>query len=128
MYKQYITMKTLNRIITFCLIFMSAIVIILIMGYKLFKGNAPVNFFTVMFMELLFIFITIVAYIYLFYFVRSKLRVIKYKRHGSADSIKRLTLTVTYTYICLLFFTIPVVAKQVIRFSGIISDLRMMMH
>ena len=50
-------MKTLNRI-TFCLIFMLAIVIIF---HKLFKGNAPVNFFTVMFMELSFIFITIVA-------------------------------------------------------------------
>ena len=57
MHKKYITMKTLNRI-TFCLIFMLAIVIIF---HMLFKGNAPVNFFTVMFMELSFIFITIVA-------------------------------------------------------------------
>ena len=37
-YKQYITMKTLYWIITFCLILILAIVIIFIMRYKLFKG------------------------------------------------------------------------------------------
>ena len=79
-------------------------------------------------MELSFIFITILAYVYLFQSVQSMFRAITNERHGGADSNKRLTLAVTCTYICLLLFTIPQVAKQVIQFSGVIKDLKMIMY
>ena len=128
MYKQYITMKTLYWIITFCLLFILAIVTIFIMRYELFKRYSQAVAFIVLFTELLFIFIIILAYIYLFYFARSKSREMTNKRHGGTDLNKRLTLTVTYTYLCLLLFTIPQVAKQVIQFTGVIRDLRTNMH
>ena len=128
MYKQYITMKTLYWIITFCLLFILAIVTIFIMRYELFKRYSQAVAFIVLFTELLFIFIIILAYIYLFYFARSKSREMTNKRHGGTDLNKRLTLTVTYTYLCLLLFTIPQVPKQVIQFTGVIRDLRTNMH
>ena len=121
-------MKTLYWIITFCLLFILAIVTIFIMRYELFKRYSQAVAFIVLFTELLFIFIIILAYIYLFYFARSKSREMTNKRHGGTDLNKRLTPTVTYTYLCLLLFTIPQVAKQVIQFTGVIRDLRTNMH
>ena len=96
MYKQYIIMKT---------------------KHDLFKQHLHVIIYVVYLTELLFIFITLVAYMYLFHFVQSKSGTIASRRHGGADLNKKLTLIVAYTYLCLLLFTLPQVAKQVIVFG-----------
>ena len=121
-YKNCITMKVLYRIIVFCLLYVLAIVILLAMRHNSFKRYSQVIVFILLLTELSFIFITIVAYIYLYHYVRSKSRAIANKRHGGADLSKKLTLTTICTYLCLLVFTLPLLAKQVIHFTGPISD------
>ena len=101
-----------------------AIVILLAMRHNSFKRYSQVIVFILLLTELSFIFITIVAYIYLYHYVRSKSRAIANKRHGGADLSKKLTLTIICTYLCLLVFTLPQLAKQVIHFTGSISDER----
>ena len=113
-YKQYITMKTLYWIITVCLALILAMAILVSLRYESFKRHSHIIVYLQLLTELSFIFITLVAYIHLFHFVRSQSSVIATKRHGGADLNKKLTLTVTYTYLCLLLFTLPQVAKQVI--------------
>ena len=68
------------------------------------------------------IIITIVAYIYLFYFVRSKTQKIVNQRHGGVDIDKKLMMTVTYTYICLLLFTLRHFTGVVINSNFSVSD------
>ena len=121
MYKQYITMKTLYWIITFvsfsfCLVLILATVIPVSLKHDLFKQHLHVIVYVVLLTELLFIFITLLGYMYLFHFVQSRSRTVASKRHGGADLNKKLTLTVAYTYLCLLLFTLPQVAKQVTVF------------
>ena len=99
-YKQYITMKTLYWIITVCMIFTLAIVIPVSLRHESLKRHSHVIFYIVFSTELSFISITLVAYIHLSHFVRSKSRMIATKRHGGVDLNKKLTLTVTYTYLC----------------------------
>ena len=110
-------MKTLYWIITLCLVLVLAIVIPVSLKHDLFKRHLHVIVYVVLLTELLFIFINLVPYINLFHFVRSNSRTTATKRHGGADLNKKLTLTVTYTYLCLLLFTLPQVAKQVIVFG-----------
>ena len=83
------------------------------------------NCFLILLAELSFVSIPIVAYIYLFHYVWSELRVTANKRHDRADLNKKLALTVTCTYLYLLVFTSPQLAKQVIHFRGPVSDKRM---
>ena len=59
-YKQYITMKK-YWIVAFCLLFILAIVILLIMRRKLFKRYLRVMVFTRLLTEFSLIFITVVA-------------------------------------------------------------------
>ena len=63
--------------------------------------------------EVLFIIITIVAYMYLFYFVRLKSQEIANARHGRIDFDKKLMMSIIYTYICLLVFTCPYFVEKV---------------
>ena len=127
-YKQYITMKTLYWIIIFCLLFVLVTVILFITRHMLFKQHSNKIFYLIPLTELSFIFITIVAYIYLFHYVRSKSRMVAKKRHGGADLNKKLTLTVTCTFLCLLLFTLPQFVKLIIIFSGKVGDERMEMN
>ena len=99
-------MKIFYRIIALCLLFILVMITLYIMG-KTFKPKSHVLFYIVLSVELCFIFITIIAYVYLFHFVRSKSRVIENKKHGELNFNKTLIMTITYTYICLLLFTLP---------------------
>ena len=63
--------------------------------------------------ETFFIIITIIAFMYLFYFVQLKSRETANNRHGGIDFDKKLMITITYTYICLLFFTFPYFAERI---------------
>ena len=63
-----------------------------------------------------FIIITIVTYMYLFYFARSKSRKMSNARHSGIDFDKKLMVIITYTYICLLLFTIPYFVRDVVSF------------
>ena len=117
MYKQYITMKTLYWIITVCLVLILATVIPASLKHDLFKQHLHVIVYVALLTELVFIFITLVAYMYLFHFVQSKSGTIASKRHGGADLNKKLALTVAYTYLCLLLFTLPQIVKQIIVFG-----------
>ena len=77
------------------------------------------SYFYSIFTEVSFIFITIVVYLNLFHFVQSKSKVmanktwwrwLKYKINADCN-----------------LFTIPQLTKQIILFSGVITDLRMIM-
>ena len=63
--------------------------------------------------ETFFIIITIIAFMYLFYFVQLKSRDTTNNRHGGIDFDKKLMITITYTYICLLFFTFPYFPERI---------------
>ena len=85
-YKKCITMKVLYWVITFSLLFIFVLVTVAITELK--RNNSYSTLHIVHLIELFFIFITIIAYAYLFYFVRSKSRVIENKRHcGDHDNL-----------------------------------------
>ena len=105
-YKKYVPMRVLYRVIIFCLAFILIIVITIIME-KTMRFNSRIMVHVQLALEICFIIITVVAYIYLFYFVQSTSGKIANKRHGGININKNLMMTVTYTYVCLLFFTFP---------------------
>ena len=75
------------------------------------------------FVEITFILITITVYIYFFYFVRSRSTIMANSGHGEKNFNKRLLLTVSYTFICLLAFTSPQFAGVIIvPFVGTTND------
>ena len=63
--------------------------------------------------ETFFIIITIIAFMYLFYFAQLKSRDTTNNRHGGIDFDEKLMITITYTYICLLFFTFPYFPERI---------------
>ena len=85
-YKKYITMKVLYWVITFFLLFIFMLVTIAIMELQ--QKNSYSRLYIVHLLELCFVFITIMAYAYLFYFVRSKSQVIENKRHCGTNLTK----------------------------------------
>ena len=105
-YTKYVPIKVLYRIIIFSLLFILVIIILTIME-KTMGFNSCIMVYVQLALEICFIIITVVAYIYLFYFVRSNSRKLANKRHGGINFNKNLMMTVTYTYVCLLFFTLP---------------------
>ena len=109
--------ESFNWIITICLVLILVIVILVSLRHEPLKRHPHAIVYIVLSTELSFIFIILVSYIHLFHFVRSKSRAIATKRHGGADLNKKSTLTVTYSYLCLLLFTLPQVVKQVIVFG-----------
>ena len=115
-YKKYITIKVLYWIIIICLLLNFVILTLYIMEITLELSSFKVVHILLLSGELCFIFIIIMAYIYLFYFVRSKSRKIANKRHGGIKFNKKLMMTTTYIYTCLLVFTLP-------HFVGIIISL-----
>ena len=123
-YKKYITMKVLYWVIIFSLLFIFVLVTVAITELK--RNNSYSTLHIVHLIELFFIFITIIAYAYLFYFVRSKSRVIENKRRCGANFNKKLLIPISYTYICLLFFTFPHFVGVTIYFFGRIRNQRML--
>ena len=105
-YTKYVPMKVLYRVIIFCLLFILVIIILTIME-KTMGFNSCIMVYVQLALEICFIIITVVAYIYLFYFVRSNSRKLANKRHGGINFNKNLMMTVTYNYVCLLFFILP---------------------
>ena len=112
-YKKYITMKLLYWVI---------------MELQRNGHNSYMTFYIVLLFELCFIVVTVIAYAYLFHFVRSKSRVVENKRHGRTDFNKKLMMTITYTYICLLFFTLPHFAGIAIYFFVQIRDQKILIN
>ena len=123
-YKKYITMKVLYWVTIFFLLFIFVLVTVAIMELE--RNNSYSTLYIVHLLELCFTFITILAYAYLFHFVRSKSRVIENKRHCGTNFNKKLLITITYTYMCLLFFTFPHFVGVTIYFFGRIRNQRML--
>ena len=66
--------------------------------------------------EMCFTIRTIVAYLYLFYFVCSKSRRMLNAQHSGIAFDQKLMMTMNYTNICLLLFTIPYFVRDVVSF------------
>ena len=113
-YKKYITIKHLYCITIFAQFLNLTLAINLVMeGEYLEEISFVVRYNTLITGEVLFIIITIVAYMYLFYFVRLKSQEIANARHGRIDFDKKLMMSIIYTYICLLVFTCPYFVEKV---------------
>ena len=110
-YKKYVTIKHLYYLATFCLL--SVIAMSLIFSLKSeFMGRNPFVIGCIgISLESSWIIITSVTYMYLFYFVRSRSRVTANRRHSGNKFDKKLMMTITYTYICLILFTLPYFTK-----------------
>ena len=115
-YKKYVTMKHLYGLTTFSLLANLIMAITIAMDGELLDGLSFAMRYTQTVGEVFFIIVTIVTYMYLVYFVRSKSREIANQRHGGIKIDKELLMTITYTYICLLIFTFPYFAERVAHF------------
>ena len=124
-YKKYITIKVLYQIIVFCLI-LNFVLIAFYIIERILQPNFYVVPYILLSAEIYFNFITIVVYVYLFYFAQSKSQKITNKRHCGINFNKKLMMTITYTYICLLLFTIPHFVGIVISFFSKTQDKRML--
>ena len=112
-YQKFVTMNVLYFVIAFlllkdilCVIFMSLYLDALEFSNKLLQ-------FTFLFIESFFIISTIVSYLYLLHFVKSKSKKIRPYRHTLNQNENKLTVKVIVIFICLAVFTIP-------QFIGII--------
>ena len=121
-YKKIITQKVLHCIIVIVLFDVITMAILNPMRGKMPGQVSEVIQYTQLTSETFSIFITFAAYIYLFIFVRLKSKVIANKRHCLNNFGKKLMMTVTYTYLCLLFFTVPQYAVIATYFIGAITD------
>ena len=93
-YKKYVTMKHLYGLITFSLLINLIMAITVAMDGELLEGLSFAMRYTQMVGEVFFIIVTIVAYMYLAYFLRSKSREIANRRHGGIKIDKKLSMTV----------------------------------
>ena len=116
-YRKFITMRRLYYIIILSISLVFGTVILTVMEDKLLPEVRRKMLYTQLLAETCLIIITMVAYIYLFHFVHSKTQKIAHQRHGGTGINKKLMMTVTYTYICLLLFTLPNFAGVVINIS-----------
>ena len=102
-YKKYITMKVLYQIIAFALILNLAVMTFSIME-KTLEPDSHVVFYILISVEICFLFITIIAYVYLFHFLQSKSKKIADKKHSGNNFNKKVMMTITYILICLFIF------------------------
>ena len=123
-YKKYITMKVLYWVIIICLLLTFTMTTLFALE-KHSKRNSHIIFYAIASVELCFICVTIVSHVYLFHFVRSKSRKVAKKRHGGIKFDKKLMMTITYIYLCLLVFTLPHFVWMFISFSVHLSNRRM---
>ena len=80
-YEKYITIKVLYWIIIICLLLTFVMLTLAIIELQRNGRNSHMTCYIILLFELCLIFITIMAYAYLFHFVRLKSRVIENKRH-----------------------------------------------
>ena len=122
-YGKYVTMNVLYGVITFILLKDLVTSLYIAFGADYMSPIDPFIQYFQIFVEITFILITITVYIYLFYFVRSRSTIMANSRHGGKNFNKRLLLTVSYTFICLLVFTLPQFAGVIIvPFVGTTND------
>ena len=106
-YKKHITLKVLYSLTVFALLLNLAEAVSVAMEGE-FKKKIPLMVrYTQIILEISFINVTIVAYVYLLWFVRSKSKIIANARYGRTNFDKKFTMTVTYIHACLLLFTLP---------------------
>lgn len=120
-YEKYITMKVLFRLITFVLVFDFVVGTFASLGKEYLKGIHSLILYTQVFTEISFIRLTVAVYIYLYYFVCSKSKNVSNARHCSIKYSKRLLMTETYTFMCLVF-TLAQFVGVVIRFAVAVQD------
>ena len=96
-------MKLLYMVIILCLLLTFTEMTLFIIEINL-KQNSHVMFYIVVSAELCFIFITIMAHVYLFHYVQSKSWKLANKRHGEINFDKKLMMTITYTYVFVSFY------------------------
>ena len=113
MYQKFVTMNVLYFLIAFLLL--KDILSVIFMSLYLDPLEFSNKFlqFTLLFIESLFIFSTVISYLYLFYFVKSKSKKMRPFRHTLNQYEKRLTVKIIVIFICLVIFTMP-------QFIGII--------
>ena len=114
--EKYITMKVLFQLIAFVLVFDFVVGTFVALGKEYLKGIHPLILYTQVFIRL-----TVAAYIYLYYFVCSKSKNVSNARHCSIKYSKRLLMTETYTFMCLVF-TLAQFVGVVIRFAVAVQD------
>ena len=121
-YQKIITQKVLHCIISIELFGVIIMEILNPITERLPGQVSQVIQYTQLTFETFFIFVTLVAYIYLFLFARLKSRVIANTRHCLNNFDKKLMMTITYTYLCLMFFTVLQFAVIATYFIGAITD------
>ena len=107
MYQKFVTMNVLSLLIAFLLLKDILYVIFMSLYLDPLEFSNKLLQFTVLFIESFFIFSTIVSYLYLLYFVKSKSKKIRPFRHTLNQYEKRLTVKVIVIFICLVIFTMP---------------------
>lgn len=121
-YENYITLKILYCSIAFILLLVLVGVISITINGEFLERIPPSIQYAQLVLEPTFIIVTIAAYIYLLYFVRSKSRSIANARHGSINVNKKLMMTITYIYVCLILFNIPHYAGVAVGFIVPLTD------
>ena len=115
-YGKYVTMKVLYGMIIFLFLKDIATALIVALDKDFLDGVNVIVQYTQFFVECFFILATIIAYIYLYYFFRKKSNIMANARHGGRNFDKKLLLTVLYTFICLIIFTIPQFAGVILQY------------
>lgn len=121
-YKTHITMKVIYSITVFSILLNLAVATLVTMEAKFSKEFPLWLTYCQVAAEISFTIITVVAYIYLFWFVRSKSKVIANARYGRTNFDTKFVMNVTYIYTCLLLFTLPYLAIGAVRYNVLISD------
>ena len=121
-YGKFVTMKVLYSVIIFLLlkdilsaIFMSLYINLLDFSNKFIQ-------YSQLFVESFFISVTVISYLYLLYYVRSRSRKIGAFKHTANQNEKRLTKTVIVIFMCLVIFTIPHFVGVILAFYFDVSN------
>ena len=121
-YGKFVTMKVLYSVMTFLLLkdilsamFMSFYIDVLDFNNKFIQ-------YSQLFIESFFISVTVISYLCLLYYVRSRSRKIGASKHTANKNEKRLTKTVMVIFICLVIFTIPQFVGVILTFYLDVSN------
>ena len=121
-YGKFVTMKVLYSVMIFLLlkdilsaIFMSLYINLLDFSNKFIQ-------YSQLFVESFFISVTVISYLYLLYYVRSRSRKIGAFKHTANQNEKRLTKTVIVIFMCLVIFTIPHFVGVILAFYFDVSN------
>ena len=121
-YGKFVTMKVLYSVMIFLLlkdilsaIFMSFYINVLDFSTKFIQ-------YSQLFVESFFISVTVISYLYLLYYVRSRSRKIGAFKHTANQNEKRLTKTVIVIFMFLVIFTIPHFVGVILAFYFDVSN------